>query len=190
MDKRAIRQRLLRQRKQLTDRSCRVLSQKIQQHLVVADCFSSSRTLALYSPINNEVRTDLLFLAARNAGKQVCFPRVCGERLQFVRVDSVGALESGTFGVCEPVAGDLVVADEIDLLVVPGVAFDHSGHRLGYGKGFYDRELAACAVTVTAVGLGYGFQLCQRLPAEEHDQPLDLIATETGLIPCRKKATG
>lgn len=190
MDKKAIRQRLLRQRKQLTALTCRTLSQKIQQNLVAADCFSCSRTLALYSPINNEVRTDLLFLTARNDGKRVCFPRVCGERLQFVLVDSAEDLSAGTFGVCEPVAGALVAAEEIDLLVVPGVAFDRSGHRLGYGKGFYDRELAACADSVSAVGLGYEFQLCQRLPAEEHDQPLDFIATETALIPCRKEATG
>lgn len=190
MVKHTIRQQLLVQRKQLDEKNCQDLSLRIQQSLIDADCFSRAETLALYSPINNEVRTDHLLAVARQSGKQVCYPRVCGEALQFVQVVSVAELAPGAFGVAEPKSGGIVPVGEIDLVVVPGVAFDLNGYRLGYGKGFYDRELSRVTQKTASVGLCYEFQLCEELPVEEHDQQLDYIATEMQLIPCRKNAAG
>jgi len=190
MEKRAIRQRILSQRKLLTEEDCQQMSLRAQLLLVVADCFSSSRTLALYSPIQNEVKTEQLLLAAQASGQRVCFPRVYGERLLFVVIDTVRDLDCGAFGVAEPASGTVIPVAEIDLLVVPGVAFDRRGYRLGYGKGFYDRELVAKASTASAVGLCYDFQLCDRLPVEPHDQRLDFIVTETQIFPCHNGVAG
>ncbi len=190
MEKRAIRQQLLTQRKQLGEATCRELSHQVQQHLLDSDCFSHAETLALYSPINNEVRTDQLFGAARLFKKQVCYPRVFGKALQFVTVASAAELVPGTFGVAEPRDGSVLSADEIDLIVVPGVAFDRDGFRLGYGKGFYDRELSRMAAAAVSVGLCFDFQLCDSLPVEAHDEQLDYVVTETQFIPCRNVAAG
>lgn len=190
MVKHATRQRLLLRRKQLDEALCLDLSLRIQQRLLGFAGFSRAKILALYSPVNNEVAIDHLLNVALSQGKQVCFPRVSGETLQFVAVESSEELQPGTFGVAEPVGGNVLAAELIDLLVVPGVAFARDGFRLGYGKGFYDRELSRVRRATVSIGFCYDFQLCDALPTEDHDQPLDYIVTETQLIPCRKEVAG
>ncbi len=190
MEKQVTRQQLLSRRKQLTETTCLESSRQIQQRMIESDLFSSATTLALYSPVNNEVRTRLLHDCAVEQGKQVCYPRVVGESLQFVAIDSLELLQPGSFRVAEPVSGDALDVGMIDLLVVPGVAFDREGFRLGYGKGFYDRELSRVATATVSVGLCFDFQLCDRLPVEAHDQRLDYLVTETQFIPCGKDAAG
>ncbi|HEY5672964.1 MAG TPA: 5-formyltetrahydrofolate cyclo-ligase [Malonomonas sp.] len=190
MPKHVIRQELLTRRKQLGVAEHRHLSQQAQRRLIESDCFKAARTLALYSAINNEVQTELLFAAAVAEGKRVSYPRVRSTVLEFVEVVSLPHLQLGSFGVAEPQRGELLPVTEIDLLVVPGVAFDRSGHRLGYGKGFYDRELARVSSAAVSVGLCFDFQLCGRLPSESHDQPVRFIATETQFIPCRPLGAG
>jgi 5-formyltetrahydrofolate cyclo-ligase len=190
MEKQALRQQQLLRRKKLDQALCHDLSLRIQQRLLASELFPSAKTLALYSPVNNEVHTDRLLVAARSQGQRVGFPRVCGEALQFVIVEAAADLQPGIFGVAEPTGSRLLPPEELDLLVVPGVAFDRDGFRLGYGKGFYDRELARMAPTTVSVGLGYDFQLCEQLPVEDHDQQLDYIVTETQLIPCHRDVAG
>jgi 5-formyltetrahydrofolate cyclo-ligase len=190
MEKHATRQQLLLSRKQLDEACCIDMSLRIQQRLLDFESFSCAETLALYSPVNNEVRTDRLLTVALSQGRQVCFPRVDGGTLQFVVVESSGDLLPGAFGVAEPTGEKILPAEKIDLIVVPGVAFDRSGFRLGYGKGFYDRELSRMTESTVSVGLCYDFQLCDALPIEDHDQRLDFVVTETQLIPCRKDVAG
>lgn len=190
MEKHATRQQLLLRRKQLDGTLCLDLSLRTQQRLLDFAGFSCATTLALYSPVNNEVRTDRLLSVALSQGKQVCFPRVTGERLQFVTIESEAELQPGTFSVAEPVGENVLPLRQIDLLVVPGVAFDRDGFRLGYGKGFYDRELSRLTGATVSIGLCYDFQLCDMLPIEDHDRQLDYIVTEKQLIPCHKGVTG
>ena len=190
MPKRAIRQELLARRKQLEAADYYQLSLQAQQQLIDSDCFKGARVLALYSPINNEVQTRLLFTVARVEGKRVCYPRIKSERLEFLEVTSPHELVPGCFGVAEPQTGKPLPVTEVDLLVVPGVAFDRAGHRLGYGKGFYDRELARVSTVAVSVGLCFDFQLCERLPRQSHDQPVQFIATEAEFIPCPLMVAG
>lgn len=190
MGKHEIRQQLLLRRKQLDEALWLELSLRIQQRLLDSECFSRAETLALYSPINKEVQTGTLLNVARMHDKRICFPRVCGDALQFVEFGPAAELQLGAFGVAEPVGKVVLSAQQIDLVVVPGVAFDRDGFRLGYGKGFYDRELSRMTSSTICVGLCYEFQLCDTLPVEAHDQQLDYVVTETRLIPCRKIVTG
>lgn len=190
MEKQATRQRLLHQRKRLKDTVCRQLSFRAQQQLINSDVFQQAGSVALYSSINNEVHTDLLFVEAKAQGKRVCYPRVRGETLDFMQVETLDDLGRGSFGVAEPLIGIDCRIEELDLVVVPGVAFDRLGFRLGYGKGFYDRELSRVSAAALSVGLCYDFQLCEPLPVEDHDRPVGFLVTESQFKPCDKVVAG
>ncbi|MFK5926988.1 MAG: 5-formyltetrahydrofolate cyclo-ligase [Desulfuromusa sp.] len=184
MGKASIRKQFLNLRKQLDLTTYLYLSQQIQQQLISSRCFVRAKTLALYSPINNEVATEQVFLEAKRLNKKIYYPRVHGDELEFFEVFTATDLSPGSFGVAEPAPEKKNSIDELDLVVVPGVAFDLKGHRLGYGRGFYDRQLAGSLMEATSVGLGFEIQLIDLLPTEDHDQALDFIATETRFIPC------
>lgn len=184
MGKPLIRKHFLNLRKQLDATTHAQLSLQVQKQFLISEGFAQAKTVALYSPINNEVATEQIFSAARGLAKQVYYPRVNGDDLEFVEVLATTDLSPGTFGIAEPAAGKKISVAKLDLIVVPGVAFDLRGHRLGYGRGYYDRLLARMSVETVAVGLSFEMQFSRLLPAEGHDRPLDYIATETRFIPC------
>lgn len=190
MEKKSIRKRLLNGRNQLDPGTYSRLSCRAQRTLIDSDCFALAEKLALYSPIKNEVATGKIFVAAKEAGKKVYYPKIVADNLDFVEVGSLAELSPGAFGVPEPPAGLTAHVTELQLIVVPGLAFDQRGHRLGYGRGYYDRQLSVKPGTTTAVGLCFEFQICARLPEEGHDQQLDFIATESRLIPCHIGVAG
>lgn len=180
MPKRSIRSDLLARRKHLAAETCLSHSLQIQQRLLQSIEFQSASAIALYSPVLNEVFTEQLFRAARNAGKLIAYPRVRGADLEFVQVAEASALAPGSFGVLEPTGDQLLSPGALDMVVVPGVGFDRRGGRLGYGKGFYDRGLHCSQRPGCLVGLCFELQLLERLPAESHDVHMDIIITEKG----------
>jgi 5-formyltetrahydrofolate cyclo-ligase len=139
--------------------------------------FKSAKTVGAYHAFGSEVKTDLIIEQARSLGKRVALPSVEGESLTFYELSSGKYLVKGRFGIMEPLPYDPV--DQIDLLVVPGVAFDKQGYRLGYGKGYYDRYLEK--KKTFSVGLAYLFQLLESLPTSENDMKIDAIATEDSI---------
>jgi len=189
MEKAKIRQRFLKQRKQLDSKRYYDFSTRVQRLLISSSCFDEAVTLALYSPVNHEVATDMIFSVATKMDKRVCYPKVAEGNIQFLEVRNQDDLVRGSFGVLEPGSGQTFEVSDIDLIVVPGVAFDLCGFRLGYGKGYYDRLLSG-QPGVVSVGLGFEFQIHPGLPAEDHDQRLSFLATEARFIPCRKIVTG
>ncbi len=181
---------MLKRRKELLPEQAACMSRLAQQRLVATKLFAVARSLALYSPIYNEVDTSDIFLMARRREKQVYYPRVAGEHLHFVPISSAGQLVPGAFGVLEP-AADLKTSQQVpDLILIPGVAFDRCGHRLGYGRGFYDRYLACCSDNAVRVGFSYSFQLRNALPADAHDQSLDVLVTDAETITWRSVLPG
>lgn len=184
MKKQKIRERILAQRRSLDPVAYSEMSRLAQNRLILTPAFQRADRLALYSPIRREVATGDMFLAARSAGKSVFYPRVAGENLEFVAVLSCDDLKTGAFGVAEPLDGDTTPIADLDLIVVPGVAFSLNGFRIGYGRGFYDRQLVQKPPSTVTVGMCFDFQMVEQLPTEEHDQPLDYIVTDTTFIPC------
>jgi len=178
MPKLMLRDRLLQQRQSLPPEVCLEWSLRAQQRLCDTPEFSAAQTLALYCPIRNEVFTERIYAAAREAGKRVIYPRMRGETLEFVRVDTLQALVPGRMGVLEPAAGEAMTPHVLDLMVLPGVGFDQDGHRLGYGRGFYDRYLGSLSRRPLLAGLGFEAQVVDRLPRDPHDVRLDLLVTE------------
>jgi len=110
-------------------------------------------------------------------------PRVEGTRLEFLPVRSWSDLRKGTFGVLEPSAGARVYRfSRDDAVVLPGVAFDRAGHRLGRGAGFYDRAFGGAQAQPLLIGAGYAFQLRAHVPHGPCDRRVDVVATEHGMI--------
>jgi len=152
----------------------------VQRRLLCLDLFRRAQTVALYSPVHNEVSTLHLMRDALAGRRSVVMPQVAGDGLVFRRIRSLDDLAPGRFGILEPRPETAKVElAELELIVLPGVAFDRRGHRLGYGKGYYDRALLAAGNTCRRVGLGYDFQLVDRLPTFDHDMQLELLLTET-----------
>lgn len=186
MEKRQLRQQMIAARQALPPAEREVLGRRAQQALVASSWFQRARVVMLYLPIRGEVETAGIAAAARAGGKRLVLPRVQREPRRLWLHLWVGEPESGAYGIPEPDASwPLVQPGEIDLVVVPGVAFDRLGNRLGYGAGYYDRtlpEIRSANPSARCVGLAYGLQVVERLPAAPHDVPLDGVATEDGLI--------
>jgi 5-formyltetrahydrofolate cyclo-ligase len=159
-------------------------SQKAQQQLVSLEEFRLADCIALYAPAHNETDTAGILAVAISAGKRVLYPAVCGDRMVFRQVNGMECLSEGCFGILEPCpTGNDHGADEPDLIVVPGVVFDLSGHRIGYGKGFYDRFLLHPDRSAHLVGLCHDFQLLEEgIPAESHDIRMELVVTDQRVI--------
>lgn len=183
MPKKALRRDLLERRRTMDRHAWESASRAAQQRLTGMDIFIQSRCVALYASIQQEIDTTHLFQVARSLGKKVLFPAVCGNRLQFRQVDSTDQLSSGAFGILEPCLLETEhLLEAADLIVVPGVAFDLQGHRIGFGKGYYDRCLSELATPAVLVGLCHDFQLLDQIPAEGHDIRMQYIVTDKRLI--------
>lgn len=154
------------------------MSFRIQERVLCSAEFKKASGLAIYSPVWNEVFTEEIFRTARRAGKRTAYPRVHGKSLEFIEVTDLRELVPGQFGILEPAAAPTIPLAELDLVVVPGVAFDSTGHRLGYGAGFYDRVLQDCENRGLLVGLCFEFQILEKLPAEDHDIRMDMVISE------------
>lgn len=184
MPKRSLRSQLLTQRRALSHDSWCASSRAAQLNLLSLDEYARAECVALYAPLHNETDTGLILAAAFQAGKRVLYPAVCGHQMVFRRVDRVETLQEGAFGILEPCpTGADHQADEADLIIVPGVAFDLSGHRIGYGKGFYDRFLQHPGRRAHLVGLCHDFQLTDgAIPADVHDIPMEIIVSDKRII--------
>lgn len=143
----------------------------------------AAKTFALYAEDENEValRTIAIFLLAK--GKHICYPKLAADRklMGFFEVRSLDKeLSPGAYGILEPIDGmNEVPADELDVIIVPGVAFSKEGARLGRGGGFYDSVLNACKGLKLA--LAYSFQMQERIPHEAHDVFMDYVLTENNI---------
>jgi 5-formyltetrahydrofolate cyclo-ligase len=182
MPKRSIRAQFLAERKSRPSELCAGSSTEIQRQLLQSDLFRAANSLALYSPIHNEVFTEMVAEQALACGKKLVYPRVNDDALEFVEIAGPSDLVRGAFGVLEPRGTNVTPVERLDMVVVPGVVFDLSGHRLGYGRGFYDRALVQCSKECVKVGFAYDSQLVEQLPAVDHDERLSVLMTESRML--------
>lgn len=184
MDKAQLRQQMIAARKALGSEERATRSRMAQKALLEAEEWTRAACVLLYLPVRGEVETGLLAETALDQGKRLLLPRVekAAHRLWLhVWSGAVDELIAGAYGISEP-RPDLARVEpaEVDLVVVPGVAFDRHGNRLGYGGGYYDRALPGMERALK-VGLGFAFQVVEGLPAEAHDVRLDGLATDEGM---------
>lgn len=187
MPKHSLRHQMLALRRSLGHDEWLHASSLAQHQLISLEEYRLAGCIALYSPIHNEVDTSLILEAACSAGKRTLYPVVRGREMLLCQVEHPGELSrEGAYGILEPCGnGCTHQAREADLIVVPGLAFDANGHRIGYGKGFYDRFLRHPGRRSTLVGLCHDFQVFDgSLPAEVHDIRMDIIVTGMRIIRC------
>lgn len=143
-----------------------------------------ARTVALYQALPSEPATAGLWHALAARGLRTVFPRIeKGTRvLVFGAADGEADLVRGPLGIRQPAPGRDVALDAIDVFVVPGVAFDLGGWRLGYGGGYYDTTLARARADAPRIGLCFDEELLERLPHEAHDAPVDVVVTDERTI--------
>ena len=186
-EKRRLRTLLRQQRLALSAQDVRKNSQRIAARLCVQAMFHQARQILLYSPDENEVDTEGLWQESRRQGKYVYYPRVTADKqeVEFVRRHHNEPLIPGVFDILVPPGENLLTSvAQTDLVLIPGVGFDRAGHRLGRGRGYYDRALRDILAGALRVGLAHDYQIVSHIPIDEHDECVDYIVTEKRLIEC------
>ncbi len=186
-NKTSIRKRLLKKRLQLTKKEVENFSKRILKKLTKRPEFKASRVVLLYHPIKNEVDPIPLFSKTPFPKKNKIFalPRICKktDRLYIHKVTDLNTLQTGRFNIKEPSTKHPVISrNKLNLVITPGLAFDLKGHRIGYGKGYFDKLFKNLSTKCTKIALAYDFQIIENIPAAKHDQKVDLIITEKRII--------
>jgi 5-formyltetrahydrofolate cyclo-ligase len=148
--------------------------------------FEAARVVMVYALMPTEVDTAPLALRAWQAGKTVVLPKVSWDQRRMLPVE-ISSLTTGMTqspdgaGLREPIAGNPMPVEFIDLVIVPGLGFTNTGARIGRGMGFYDRFLAQEKFVGLSCGLAFSEQVIEDLPVLDHDMPLSMLATDQGL---------
>lgn len=166
-------------RRSLSDAERRAASQRIVERLLALPELRAAGNILLYAALREEVDLATAVAPLRERGARTLFPRVRGEELELVAAADLLTLQLGHRGVREP-AGRTVDPAVVDVAIVPGVAFDPRGGRLGAGGGHYDRLLARLPDAALRIGVGFACQLVPHVPTEPHDQGLSVVVTEGG----------
>ena len=160
------------------------LSRLICQTFVELPEYKRARTVMFYVDVRTEVRTRHFLPTALTHGKQIVVPYCVDDKLELFRLDSMDELSIGMYKILEPkpelrlVADKKVAVEQIDLVMVPGVAFDRTGARMGHGFGYYDKLLEGIRPDAPLVALAFECQLFAEIPTAAHDVFMDKIVTE------------
>ncbi len=182
LQKDLLRKQMLEKRLAMTPEEVNSLSQQIQARVLKHSLWKKSERVGFYAGARHEVETHLLFMKALEESKTVYFPRV-EQGLKFYEVTEPADLEKGAWGIMEPKHSCKPLASEetLDLLIVPGVAFDKRGFRLGFGRAFYDAILER--FSDVSVGLAYDYQMVEVLPTDPWDKKVSRVITEKAEYP-------
>ena len=174
MDKSALRKEIREQKRAMTAEQIQAASEKLAQAFYATDYYKNAKSIYGYLPYNQEVRTTPILEQAQKDGKRVAVPKVYGDVMKFLWLDDLNAVSKGYSGIPEPIADEPVADDPTALVLMPGLAFDPQGHRIGYGGGFYDKFLAQEPNHPT-LALCYDFQMLEHLETEEFDKNVDCV---------------
>jgi 5-formyltetrahydrofolate cyclo-ligase len=179
--KKEIRKQALAERDNIPPQRRMAMSREIEERLFGLPEFRSAQVVMFFASFRSEVDTETMIRRALRSGKRVILPKVAGNELALYEIRDLDAdVETGAWGIPEPRPLIAAKLDEIDLMIMPGAAFDKRGNRLGYGAGFYDKLLPA--FKGTTVALAFEAQILSHVPAEPHDAPVKKIVTEKRVI--------
>lgn len=157
-------------------------SKKITEKVIELLLSRGIKSVLLYASYGSEVETWKIFEFCRRNSIRTAFPKVSGNNIEIYWVNHFSQLVPGFRSILEPLYGKGITLSEIELILVPGIAFDLRCFRIGYGGGFYDRLLKER--DSLAIGLAYDEQIIEKIPNEPFDQKVDLIITDKRSISC------
>lgn len=170
----------------LTKLQIESFSDEIASRLWMVPGSEKARRIGVYASIGSEVHTDRIINELLRRKKHVFATRIEKPDLVFKRIEGLNDLHKGTFKIRQP-SKDLPTASvkDLDVILIPGIAFDERGHRIGFGAGYYDRCLEKRDPRTLLIALAYELQIIEHIDTHQHDVPVDLIVTEKRIITCR-----
>ena len=182
MEKKELRRIILSERTNMDKIAAANFSEKICSKVKHSDIYKNADTIFAYASIRNEVCCDSIIESALKDGKKVALPKVLSSgqdsNMEFFYIASSDETESGFMQIQEPKStAQPAVPDDTTLIIVPGIVFDRKFHRIGFGKGFYDRYFSKYPCGAAKAAVCYGFQLLDEIPSDDHDIPVDAIIT-------------
>lgn len=188
--KKILRTEVLNNRKSMDSADVKAKSDSIIDSLLNSEFYKDSKVIMAYIDFRNEVQTERFIKQAVADKKRVVIPISVVETRQLILseiIDYDSELESGAYGILEPKPEFIREVDPllIDLVLVPGVAFDKKGFRIGYGAGYYDRFLERVRADIPKVALAFELQMVEDAHPDAHDFPVEYIVTEAGVIACK-----
>lgn len=174
MDKTQLRRIIRDQKRAMTLATIEEKSRLLAEQFITSEAYRQAHSIYGYLPYNQEVRTIPMLEQALRDGKRVAVPKCYGDEMRFIWMEDLSLVEKGYAGIPEPIADTPVADDPTALVLMPGLAFDPHGHRIGYGGGFYDRFLEA-EPNHPKLALCYDFQMLEHLQTEAHDIPVDWV---------------
>ena len=181
--KQTLKSRIYEKRKALSKEEIKGKSSKIKEKLFSLDEFKDAKNILFYVSFNDEVDThEIIKELLDNKDKTIIVPYVVKNNpiLQLSELKNFNELEPKTLGILEPKENFTreFNPNKLDMVIVPGVVFDQNGHRIGYGRGYYDRFFHNLGKDVKKIGFAFDFQLVDKIPEEIHDVPVDIVITE------------
>ena len=181
-EKKKIRKHILALREEMDLRSWQEKTKDVCEKVTVHSWFQEAKSIYCYVDFRRETGTADLMEKAWKMGKSVAVPKTDGEAMDFYYIHSLQEIAPGNFGVREPDPKRCRMADGKEgLLILPGSAFDVKGHRIGYGKGYYDRYLQLHPELFT-MAVAFDFQVLEEIPHESHDRSVQVIVTDRRVI--------
>jgi 5-formyltetrahydrofolate cyclo-ligase len=181
MDKKQLREYAKKMRDDLSYEDKSIRDEAIYLKVISDPVYIAAKVVFIFVSFGSEVNTHCIIKHALKNNKVVCVPKVINksEGMKAIRILNFEDLKQGVFGVLEPISFENhVEADKIDLAVIPGLAFDLRGGRIGYGAGYYDRFLKKMERDALKMGVCYKSQLIENVPMNEHDIFIDKLITE------------
>ena len=189
MQKKEIRADILSQRNCLSEPDISGKSNEITKNLLSLPFLDEAKTVMVYSHFGSEPETKQIIDKLLRNGKQVVLPATLVEQKEIIAlyIDSDTKLLENRYGIMEPLPTEEKTAkpEEIDVVIVPGVAFDEQGNRIGFGHRYYDKFLSGFKPRTIKIALAFELQIVEPFKAEAHDIPVDLIVTEERVIECK-----
>jgi 5-formyltetrahydrofolate cyclo-ligase len=180
--KKKLRKEYLQLRKGYEKQDLNNKNEIIKKNLEKLNEFKNAKTILFYISFENEVETHELIKDSLKKNKKVIVPYMEKKEIYLSKLKDFQELEKTTFGILEPKKQFIREFDiiDVDLIIVPGIAFDKQGHRIGFGEAYYDNLLKKSKAI--KIGLAYEFQIIEEIPNETHDVPVDIIVTEKRIL--------
>ena len=174
--KKELRKEIRNRKRAFPAEKLREMSFCICERLLAEERINAAKTIMMYYPLSDEVDITPVIEKMASEGKTVLLPQVTGDTSMVLRrYSGKSDLKEGAFGIMEPYGEVFADYQAIDLAIIPGMAFDRHGNRLGRGKGYYDRFLPLLPPYIYIIGVCFPFQLLDDIPMEEHDIKMDTV---------------